>query len=128
MSITAVNPIKILVIDDKKVIQDFFDFTLGYYGHQITVVQNPGDVVNLVKEKLFDIVFLDMIMPDKEGIEVLKDIKSVCPNLPVVMMSGYSIQEQKDEAVRLGARGCLKKPFEVEDIKKVIKLVIDRDI
>ena len=128
MSITAVNPIKILVIDDKKVIQDFFDFTLGYYGHQITVVQNPGDVVNLVKEKLFDIVFLDMIMPDKEGIEVLKDIKNVCPNLPVVMMSGYSIQEQKDEAVRLGARGCLKKPFEVEDIKKVIKLVIDRDI
>ncbi|MBF0489454.1 MAG: response regulator [Candidatus Omnitrophica bacterium] len=128
MSSTTTNPIKILVVDDKKVIQDFFDFTLGYYGHQITVVHNPKEVVGLIKEKTFDIVFLDMVMPERSGIEVLKDIKSESPHLPVVMMSGYSVQEQKDEAVRLGAQGCLKKPFELEDIRLVIKQVINRDV
>ena len=128
MSTTTANPIKILVIDDKKIIQDFFDFTLGFYGHQITVVHDPAEVIGLIKEKSFDIVFLDMIMPEKDGIEVLKDIKSIRPNLPVVMMSGYSIQEKRDEAVRLGAQGCLKKPFEVEDIRKIIKQVIGRDV
>ena len=128
MSTTTTNPIKILVIDDKKVIQDFFDFTLGFYGHQITVVHNPSEVKGLIEGQVFDIAFLDIVMPDKDGIEVLKEIKSICPNLPVVMMSGYSIQEQKDEAVRLGARGCLKKPFELEDIRRVIKQVIDRDV
>ena len=75
-----------------------------------------------------DIVFLDIVMPQKNGIEVLKEIKSILPQLPVVMMSGYSLQEQKDEAVRLGAVGCLKKPFEVEDIRRVIKQVIGRDV
>lgn len=122
------NPIKILVVDDKKIIQDFFDFTLGFYGHQITVVQDPNEVNNLIKEKTFDIVFVDMIMPQKNGLEVLKSIKSIAPGLPVVMMSGYSIQEQKDEAVRLGAKACLKKPFEVDDIRRVIKQVIGRDV
>ena len=128
MSITTTSPIKILVVDDKKVIQDFFDITLGYYGHQITVVQDPALVVGLVKQKAFDIVFLDMIMPEKNGIEVLKDLKNASPQLPVVMMSGYSLQEQKDEAVRLGAMGCLKKPFELEDVRKIIKQVIARDV
>jgi DNA-binding NtrC family response regulator len=128
MSTAVVNPIKILVVDDKKVIHDFFDITLGYYGHQITVVHNPSEVIRLIKENKYDIAFLDMIMPEKHGIEVLKDIRNICPELPVVMMSGYSIQEQKDEAMRLGAKGCLKKPFEVEDIRRVIKQVIDRDV
>ena len=125
---TAANPIKVLVVDDKKVIQDFFDFTLGYYGHQITVVQDPKLVVPLIKATAFDIAFVDMIMPEKNGVEVLKDIKEACPQLPVVMMSGYSLQEQKDEAVRLGAVGCLKKPFELEDVRLLIKQVIARDI
>ena len=128
MSTTTSNPIKILVVDDKKIIQDFFEVTLGFYGHQITVVHNPHDVVGLIKEKTFDIVFLDMVMPEKNGVAVLKDIKGVNPDLPVVMMSGYSLQEQKDEALRLGARGCLKKPFEVEDIRRMIKEVIGRDV
>jgi CheY-like chemotaxis protein len=128
MNQPAANPLRVLVVDDKKVIQDFFDFTLGFYGHQITVVQNPNEVAKLVQEKPFDIAFVDMIMPDKDGIEVLKIIKNLAPNLPVVMMSGYSIQEKKDEALRLGAKGALKKPFELEDIRKMILEVIGRTI
>lgn len=128
MTSTIANPIKILVVDDKKVIQDFFDITLGFYGHLITVVQDPVQVNKIIKENVFDIAFIDMVMPDKDGVEVLRGVKAICPQLPVVMMSGYSIQEKKDEAVRLGASGCLKKPFELEDVRRVIKLVIDREV
>lgn len=124
----ANDPIKVLVVDDKKVIQDFFDFTLGFYGHEITVLHDSNEVPAVLKAKDFDIAFLDMVMPVKSGVELLKEIRTQCPQLPVVMMSGYSIQEQKDEALRLGARGCLKKPFELEDIKRVIKDVIGRDV
>ena len=49
MSTITANPIKVLVVDDKKIIQDFFDFTLGFYGHQITVVHQPNDVARLLK-------------------------------------------------------------------------------
>ncbi len=122
------NPLKVLVIDDKKVIRDFFDFTLGYYGHQITVVHDPGQAAKVAGGGDFDIAFLDMIMPGQDGVSVLREIKAAAPRLPVVMMTGYSVEEKKEEAKRLGACACLKKPFEVEDIRRVIKEFIGKEV
>ncbi len=49
------------------------------------------------------------------------------PKLPIVMMSGYSVEEKRSKAKELGAVTCLKKPFEMEDVKKVIKVVIGKE-
>lgn len=122
------NRIKVLVVDDKKVIGDFFDFTLGYFGHDITVVRDPREAAKTAKEQQFDIAFLDIMMPEKNGVDVLREIKSALPLLPVVMMSGYSLQEMKDEAMRLGAIGCLKKPFELDDVRHVMKVALGKGI
>ncbi len=122
------NRIRVLVVDDKKVIGDFFDFTLGYFGHDITVVRDPREARKAAQEKHFDIAFLDIMMPELNGVDVLREIKSVVPDLPVVMMSGYSLQEMKDEAMRLGAAGCLKKPFELDDVRHVMKRTLGKNI
>ena len=119
---------KILVVDDKKVIRDFFDFTLGYYGHDITVFHDSAEAVEALRHKTFDIAFLDMVMPDKDGVSVLRDVKQAAPDLPVVMMSGYSLEEQRQKACDLGAFTCLKKPFELEDIRRVFKEATGKDI
>ena len=120
--------LNILVVDDKKVIGDLFDFTLGYSGHAITVVDNTGAALNAVKGKNFDIVFLDIVMPEKDGVDTLKEIKELSPALPVVMMSGYSVEEKKEKAKELGAVACLTKPFEIEDVIKIIKIAIGKEI
>ncbi len=122
------NRIKVLVVDDKKVIGDFFDFTLGYFGHEITVVNNPNDAAKAAQSKDFDIAFLDIMMPDKDGVEVLREIRNKVPNLPVVMMSGYSLQERRDQAMELGAVDILKKPFELSDVRQVIRKALDKTI
>lgn len=122
------NRIRVLVVDDKKVIGDFFDFTLGYFGHDITVVRDPREASKAAQKKHFDIAFLDIMMPELNGVDVLREIKSVVPDLPVVMMSGYSLQEMKDEAMRLGAAGCLKKPFELDDVRHVMKRTLGKGI
>ena len=124
----AANRIKVLVVDDKKVIGDFFDFTLGYFGHEITVVNNPNDAAKAAQTKVFDIAFLDIMMPQKDGVEVLKEIKSSVPGLPVVMMSGYSLQERRDLARELGAVECLKKPFELDDVRRVVREALGKSI
>ena len=67
-------------------------------------------------------------MPDKDGVQVLRDVKQAAPGLPVVMMSGYSLEEQRQQARSLGAFTCLKKPFELEDIRRVIKEAAGKDI
>lgn len=122
------NRIKVLVVDDKKVIGDFFDFTLGYFGHDITVVNNPNVAADVARHKDFDIAFLDIMMPQKNGVEVLREIKSIAPKLPVVMMSGYSLQDKRDEAKELGAVECLKKPFELDDVRRVMKEALGKSI
>ena len=122
------DKIRILVIDDKKIIGDLFDFTLGYNGHDITVVHNAKDALQAVKNAAFDIIFLDLIMPDKDGVAVLKEIREIAPKLPVIMMSGYSVEDKRLKALELGAVTCLKKPFEMEDVRKAVKLAIGREI
>ena len=122
------DKLKVLVVDDKKVIGDLFDFTLGYSGHQITVVDNALDAVNAIRKQEFDIAFLDIVMPGKDGVEVLKDIRLISPKLPIIMMSGYSVEDKRSQAQALGAVTCLKKPFEMEDVKKAIKVAIGREI
>ncbi len=118
----------ILVVDDKKVIGDFFNLTMGYYGHHITVVHDLPEAMEAVKNHQFDIAFMDMVMPDNDGVEVLKKIRAVSPGLPVVMMSGYSLDEKRKQARSLGAVECLKKPFEVDDIRRVVKDTIGQEI
>ena len=120
--------LKILVVDDKKVIGDFFNLTMGYYGHHITVVHDLPDTLKAIKDHHFDIAFMDIMMPGKDGVEVLKEVKAVAPELPVVMMSGYSMDEKRRQARHLGAVDCLKKPFEVEDIRRVVKETIGEEI
>ena len=120
--------LNILVVDDKKVIGDFFILTMGYYGHQITVVHDLHDTLAAVKHHKFDIVFMDMMMPEHDGVEILKEVKAINPGVPVVMMSGYSLDEKRRQAAVLGAVECLKKPFEVDDIRRVVKETIGQEI
>ncbi len=120
--------LNILVVDDKKVIGDFFMLTMGYYGHHITVVHDLPHTLEAVKHHQFDIAFMDMMMPGKDGVEILREVKAVSPGLPVVMMSGYSLDEKRRQAALLGAVECLKKPFEVDDIRRVVKETIGQEI
>ena len=120
--------IRILVIDDKKIIGDLFAFTLGYSGHDITVVDHAAAAVEAVKNKEFDIAFIDIVMPGKDGVAILQEIRTLAPKLPIVMMSGYSVEEKRNKARDLGAITCLKKPFEMEDVKRVIKVAIGKEV
>ncbi len=120
--------LKILVVDDKQVIGDFFNLTMGYYGHHITVVHDLPETLEAVKQHQFDIAFMDMMMPGRDGVEVLKEVKAIIPGLPIVMMSGYSLDEKRQQACSLGAVDCLKKPFEVDDIRRIVKETIGQEI
>ena len=122
------DKIKILIVDDKKIIGDLFSFTLGYSGHNITVVNTSREAIDAVKKQVFDIAFIDIILPDRDGVAILQDVKNIVPQLPVIMMSGYSVEEKRLKAEELGAVTCLKKPFEMDDVRKIIKEVLGKDV
>ena len=120
--------LKVLVVDDKRIVADVFDFTLSYSGHQVICVTNPEEAINLVKKEKFDIAFLDLIMPKIDGVDLLGEIRKIVPNLPVVIMSGYSVEDKWNRVRELGAVSCLKKPFEFEDVRQAVKEALGKEI
>ena len=120
--------IKLLVLDDKRIIGDLFEFTLGYGGHTIKCVHSAQEALDAVQKEHFDIAFIDIVMPDKDGVAVLKELKSANANLPIVMMSGYSVLDKREEASRSGASACLNKPFEMDDVRRIVKDVLGKEI
>ena len=120
--------IRALIVDDKKITGELFGYILGREGHDVKIVQDIEDALNLIRQNEVDIAFLDIIMPRHDGIEVLKEIKKFAPNFPVVMMSGYTVEEKREEIRELGAVTCLDKPIKMEAVREVVKLALGKEI
>ncbi len=116
--------LNILVIDDVKIIADFFEYTLGLHGHRITFAESALRAFEAVRHNSFDIVFLDIVMPHIDGVQTFKTICSLKPDLPIVVISGYSTEAKRKEIIELGAVACLVKPFYMDDIKQIIHGVL----
>ncbi|MCS7151388.1 MAG: response regulator [Endomicrobia bacterium] len=111
---------RIIVIDDDKEILDLLETFFSTLGHQTDVFTNSIEGLRSIAKEVYDLVLLDIKLPERDGIEVLKEIKSVDTNLPVVMITGYKEAEKVIEAFRNGAMDCLLKPFNFDYIKNNI--------
>lgn len=95
--------LNILVVDDDVAIRKLFERILKKEEHRVTTVSNGKEAIKAVGKKPFDIVFLDVVMPEMDGLEVFKAIKKINSETIVIMMSGYPVEERIKEAIRLGS-------------------------
>jgi len=107
---------RILVIDDDESICSLFKDTLKESGHSITAVNESSRGLELVKDRNFDLVFLDLKMPIMDGAELFRQIRLVNPELPVTIITGYSDSDLMMNALTHGPLGVMKKPFSGSDI------------
>lgn len=114
----------ILIVDDDQSITAIFEFILQQVGYK-TLTASTGEAgVNLVKaHPEIDLVFLDLKMPVMSGIESLKVIQQFRPELIVVMMTGYSVDDLLKEAFDLGVYSVIYKPFDVEEVMGIVDKV-----
>src|SRR6266567_3310227 len=85
-------------------------------GHEATVADNAGRALDLIKTQQFDIVLSDVVMPGKDGIALLEDIRAIGSHVPVVMISGQANIEMAVRATRLGAVDFLEKPLSTDKL------------
>lgn len=117
---------KILYIDD--------DYTILFSAKMslesicdITTQQSPRQAVELLKNDKFDIILLDISMPEWDGLEVLKVLRKDYPDLPVLMVSGWTSGDARlQQAKELGASGFVSKPFNRNAIKETIDEVLKK--
>ncbi|MCS7228117.1 MAG: response regulator [Endomicrobia bacterium] len=118
---------RILIIDDDNEILDLLETFFTSLGHQVKTASNSIDGLKFVSDDTFDLVMLDIKLPERDGVEVLKEIKHLDAKLPVVMITGYKEAEKVIEAFRNGAMDCLLKPFNFDYIKNnILPMVPER--
>ena len=117
---------KILVVDDDESVNTIFDFILQQAGYNTLSVRSGKECIDVVaSEQEIDLVFLDLKMPDMSGIDVFKELVKHRPNIIVIIMTGYLINEALKEAFELGVYGVIYKPFDVEEVLNIIDKVFN---
>ncbi|MFH1776613.1 MAG: response regulator [Candidatus Omnitrophota bacterium] len=112
----------IMIVDDEQVIRDFFKHTLTEY--RVLTAAGGEEALNIIKYDRPDLVLLDIKMPGIDGIETLKRIKQIDESIVVIMLSAHGTLERNLEAARHGAYSSIAKPFDLKDMKIVLKNAI----
>jgi len=114
----------ILIVDDESEIRETLFEGLSNNGYAIFLAENGEGALRLFDQRPFDLVVLDVKLPDRDGIQVLDTIKNRSAETPVIMMSGYGTTQNAIEAMRKGAFDYLLKPFSVDVIKQRIQMAL----
>lgn len=115
----------ILVIDDEEFIRDNLYRILRKEGYEVKLAATGYEGIEIISSEEIDVVLLDLNLTDINGIEVLKKIKSIDPNVLVIIITGYATVDSAVEALKLGAYDYIKKPFKADAIKLIIKLALE---
>jgi len=111
---------RILVIDDDEIIGSLFKATLEEEGHTVVTARTGTEGIQYAKQRDFDLVFLDLKLPDMDGAQVLREIRSISPTLLVTIITGYPGSDMMERALKQGPLGVMNKPFSDSDIIAVV--------
>lgn len=112
--------IKVLIVDDEKEFVDTLAQRLELRDLSVTVVYSGKHAIEMSEKIDFDVIILDVLMPEITGIEALQEIKNNKPNTPVVMLTGEATVENAIQGMKLGAFDFLMKPTDTEQLVEKI--------
>lgn len=115
----------ILIVDDDIAHRTMLRILLGWE-YEVSEADCGSDAIDKVQKTPFDMVLMDVCMPEINGVEALGKIKASNPQIPVIMMTAYSSSETAAEAMKKGAYGYLTKPFDFDTLRIAIEKAMAR--
>lgn len=110
-------PTKVLIVDDEKDFVEMFSLRLKAQGEKVSTAYSGLEALKALEHMAIDVVILDIRMPGMDGMDTLKQIKTVHPNVEVILLTGHGSTQTAVEGMKLGAFDYLMKPADFEDIK-----------
>ncbi|MGH9443050.1 MAG: sigma-54-dependent transcriptional regulator [Thermoanaerobaculia bacterium] len=111
----------VLVVDDEEVLRDVLSSLLKKEGHKVRATATAAAALSAFEEETFDVVLLDLMLPDRPGLEVLREIRRKDPAAVVVVITAYSSIENAILAMREGAFHYIPKPFQNEEVALTVR-------
>ncbi len=127
-TLAKADGLNVLVVDDEVILCQSVEKILKRKGHTIDAVTSVADALrNLDEGKKYDLVIADLMMPQAGGLELLSTVQTSWPDLPVLIITGFSSIASAVEATKLGAAGYLPKPFTPDELEKAVQDVFFRN-
>ena len=114
---------RILICDDEEGVRESLKLILED-NYDLAFATNGSEAIEKVKSESFDLAILDIKMPKMSGIEALKELKKVSPNIKAIIASGYQSVEAANEAIKHGAGDYMVKPFDSEEVLNKVGAII----
>ena len=113
----------VLVVDDDPGIQELFKTFLKEIGFSRVVVGTANEAISRLRKQKFDLMFLDLQLPDAPGDQVYKTAKQIDPGLNVIVITGYPDSEVLDRILQISPVTVLKKPLRIEQLNQTVKML-----
>ncbi|MFQ5459025.1 MAG: sigma-54-dependent transcriptional regulator, partial [Myxococcota bacterium] len=117
---------KILVVDDELSMREFLEIMLKKAGYDVESVADPEQALMHVENDTYDLVITDVLMPKMNGLDLLRKIKEVSPEVVVLMMTAFATTETAVQAMKEGAYDYITKPFKVDEIQLIIEKALEK--
>ena len=121
------KPFRILVVDDEDGIRYFLEKTLKSAGYNTNSASNGFEALNIFKNQDFNMIILDLIMPGMDGLQTLKEFRSIS-DVPIIILSARGSSQERTKGLELGADDYLPKPFDPDELIARISAVKRRTI
>jgi two-component system repressor protein LuxO len=115
----------ILVIDDETSLLRFFEYSINGLGYEVVSGTTAADFQQLIAERQYDALLLDLMLPDGNGMELLEDIRVTYPDLPVILITAYGTIDRAVEAMKQGAFDFLPKPVDLDRLTTIIRNAVE---
>jgi two-component system, NtrC family, response regulator PilR len=116
----------ILIVDDEQSYRQLLSLVFETDGNNIRTAMNGRQALELLQQEPADIIISDVKMPDMDGIEMLRAVRETLPDVGVVLMTAFASVETAREAFKLGADDFITKPFDVEELKLIVRKTLEK--
>src|SRR5438128_537128 len=116
----------ILIVDDEQSYRQLLTLVFEEQGNQIRTAMNGRQALEQLSLEPADVIISDVKMPDMDGIEMLRSVRETLPDLGVILMTAFASVETAREAFKLGADDFIQKPFDVEELKLIVRKTLEK--
>nr|PZN37058.1 MAG: two-component system response regulator [Bacillota bacterium] len=118
------DPPVLLVVDDQPGVRRLLETVFSRAGFQVLIAAGGAEALELARSRPPDVAILDLRMPGLDGVETLRGLRELVPGLPVVLMTAVGEDQRLAEAMRLGAREAVTKPFDVFRLLERVRILL----
>jgi two-component system, NtrC family, response regulator PilR len=119
-------PVNLLIVDDEASLRDFLSIVFEEEGWNVDTAATLGEAHAAIQRREPDVVLCDLMLPDGSGIDLVREVKTLTPSMVFVMITAHTSTRSAVEALKAGAVDYIAKPFDIEELKIVVRKAVER--